>query len=288
MEIRQVGVVGCGQMGGGIAQVSALAGYRVVVSEINAQLLARGMAAIAAFLDKSTARGNLTPPDKDAAMSRLRGTTDMKDFNDCDLVIEATVENLELKKKIFGELDKICPEHAVLASNTSSLSIIDMAMATSRPDRVLGMHFFNPVPVMKLLELVRTIATSDDTFAAGKSFGQSIGKTVIVTQDTPGFIVNRLLVPQLLNAIRMLETGVATREDIDAGLTLGLNHPMGPLALSDLIGLDTVLFIANSLYDEFKEAQHAPPVLLARMVTAGRLGRKTGTGFYEYGKSRNV
>lgn len=286
MEIRQVGVVGCGQMGGGIAQIVALAGYRVVVSEINAQLLARGMAAIAAFLDRSTAKGNLTPPDKDAAMSRLQGTTDMKDFNDCDLVIEATVESLELKRKIFGELDKICPEHAVLASNTSSLSIIDMAMATSRPDRVLGLHFFNPVPVMKLLELVRTIATSDDTFTAGKNFGQSIGKTVIVAQDTPGFIVNRLLVPQLLNAIRMLETGVATREDIDAGLTLGLNHPMGPLALSDLIGLDTVLFIANSLYNEFKEAQHAPPVLLARMVTAGRLGRKTGTGFYEYEKSR--
>ncbi len=286
MEIRQVGVVGCGQMGGGIAQIAALAGYRVVVSEINAQLLARGITAIAAFLDRRTARGNLTPPDKDAAMSRLQGTTDMKDFNDCDLVIEAAVENLELKQKIFGELDKICPEHAILASNTSSLSIIDMAMATSRPDRVLGLHFFNPVPVMKLLELVRTIATSDDTFTAGKNFGQSIGKTVVVAWDTPGFIVNRLLVPQLLNAIRMLETSVATREDIDAGLTLGLNHPMGPLAVSDLIGLDTLLNIANGLYDEFKEAQYAPPVLLARMVTARRLGRKTGTGFYEYEKSR--
>ena len=286
MEIRQVGVVGCGQMGGGIAQIVTLAGYRVVVSEINSQLLAKGMAAIAAFLDRRVAKGNLTPLDKDAALNRLQGTTDMKDFNSCDLVIEAAVENLELKKKIFGELDKICPEQAILASNTSGLSIIDMAMATSRPDRVLGLHFFNPVPVMTLLELIRTIATSDDTFAAGKDFGQSIGKTVIVAKDTPGFIVNRLLVPQLLHAIRMMETGVATREDIDTGLTQGLNHPIGPLALSDLIGLDTLLYIANGLYDEFKEAQYVPPVLLAKMVTAGRLGRKTGIGFYEYEKSR--
>ncbi len=286
MEIRQVGVVGCGQMGGGIAQIVALAGYRVVVSEINPQLLAKGMADIAAFLDRRVAKGNLTPPEKDAALNRLQGTTDIKDFNGCDLVIEAAIENLELKKKIFGELDKICPEQAILASNTSGLSIIDMAMATSRPDRVLGLHFFNPVPVMKLLELIRTIATSDDTFAAGKDFGRSIGKMVIVAKDTPGFIVNRLLVPQLLNAIRMMETGVATREDIDTGLTLGLNHPIGPLTLSDLIGLDTLFYIANGLYDEFKEAQYVPPVLLAKMVTAGRLGRKTGTGFYEYEKSR--
>jgi 3-hydroxybutyryl-CoA dehydrogenase len=286
MEIRQVGVIGCGQMGGGIAQIVALAGYRVVVLEINSQLLAKGMATIAAFLDRRVAKGNLTPPDKNVALNRLQGTTDMKDFNSCDLVIEAAVENLDLKKKIFGELDKICPEQAILASNTSGLSIIDMAMATSRPDRVLGLHFFNPVPVMKLLELIRTIATSDDTFAAGKDFGQSLGKTVIVAKDTPGFIVNRLLVPQLLHAIRMMETGVATREDIDTGLTLGLNHPIGPLALSDLIGLDTLLYIANGLYDEFKEAQYVPPVLLAKMVTAGRLGRKTGTGFYEYEKSR--
>lgn len=286
MEIKKVGVVGCGQMGGGIAQVAAQAGYPVVVSEVNLELLEKGLGAISASLEKSAARGNLTPEDKDATLSRLQGTSDTKDFSDCDLVIEAAVEIIEVKKKIFGDLDKVTPEHAILASNTSGLSIIDMAMATGRPERVLGLHFFNPPPAMKLLEMVRTIATSEETLEAGRSFGESIGKRVIIARDTPGFIVNRLLVPQLLHAIRMLETGVATREDIDAGLTLGLNHPLGPLGLSDLIGLDTLLYIASNLYDEFKETQYAAPVLLGKMVTAGRLGRKTGTGFYDYKKNR--
>ncbi len=286
MEIRKVGVVGCGQMGGGIAQITAQAGYPVVVSEVSRGLLEKGLNAISASLERSTTKGNLTPEDKDATLNRLQGTTDTKDFSDCDLVIEAAVENMEIKKKIFGELDRVAPEQAILASNTSGLSIIDMAMATGRPERVLGLHFFNPPPAMKLLEMVRTIVTSEETLETGRSFGQSIGKRVIIARDTPGFIVNRLLVPQLLNAIRMLEAEVASREDIDAGLTLGLNHPLGPLGLSDLIGLDTLLYIAKNLYDEFKEAQYAAPVLLGKMVTAGRLGRKTGTGFYDYKKKR--
>ncbi len=282
MVIKRVGVVGCGQMGSGIAQICAQAGYQVVVSEINEELLNRGMRIIAFSLKKSVARARITEPDKDAALSRIKGTTDMKDFSDCDLVIEAAVENMDLKKKIFAELDKICPPPALLASNTSALSITDMATATTRPDKVLGLHFFNPVPVMKLLEIVRTTATSDETLAAGKDFGQSLGKTVIVAQDIPGFIVNRLGAPFLLNAIRMVESGRASKEDIDNGVTLGLNHPMGPLALADLVGLDTLLFIANSIYAESREPQYAPPELLKKMVTAGQLGRKTGQGFYDY------
>ena len=282
MEIKKVGVVGCGQMGGGIAQVSAQSGYQVVVSEINDELLNKGLAAINSSLTKSVEKEKITPADKEAALARLKGTTDLKDFGDCDLVIEAAIENLDLKKKIFAELDRVCPKHAVLATNTSCLSIMDMAVATGRPDRVLGLHFFNPAPLMKLMEVVRTIATSDETVKIGRDFGQSLGKTVIIARDAPGFVVNRLLVPQLLNAIRMLEAGIATREDIDTGMTMGLNHPIGPLALSDLVGLDTLLFIANSTYDEFKDPQFAPPILLAKMVTAGWLGRKTGKGFYDY------
>ena len=282
MEVKKVGVVGCGQMGGGIAQVSAQSGYQVVVSEINDELLNKGLAAINSSLTKSVEKEKITPADKEAALARLKGTTDLKDFGDCDLVIEAAIENLDLKKKIFAELDRVCPKHAVLATNTSCLSIMDMAVATGRPDRVLGLHFFNPAPLMKLMEVVRTIATSDETVKIGRDFGQSLGKTVIIARDAPGFVVNRLLVPQLLNAIRMLEAGIATREDIDTGMTMGLNHPIGPLALSDLVGLDTLLFIANSTYDEFKDPQFAPPILLAKMVTAGWLGRKTGKGFYDY------
>ena len=282
MEIKKVGVVGCGQMGSGITQVCAQSGYHVIVSEINDELLNKGLAAINSSLTKGVEKGKITPQDKDNALARIKGTTAIKDLGDCDLVIEAAVENMNLKKKIFTELDKICPGHAVLATNTSCLSIIDIAILTTRPEKVLGLHFFNPVPIMKLLEIARTIATSDETLEIGKSFGKSLGKTVIVAKDTPGFIVNRILVPYLLNAIRMLEANVATREDIDNGITLGLNHAMGPLALSDLVGLDTLLFIANNLYAEYKEPQFAPPVLLSKMVTAGWLGRKTGKGFYEY------
>jgi len=282
MEIRKVGVVGCGLMGAGIAQVCAQSGYQVVTSEINDELLNKGLASINTALTKSVDKGKLSQEDKDATLARIKGTTNTKDFADCDLMIEAVVENMDLKKKIFAELDKVCPKQAILGTNTSCLSIIEIAMATSRPEQVLGIHFFNPAPVMRLMEIVRTIATSDETFETGKNFGESLGKTVVAAQDAPGFIVNRLMIPFLLNAIRMLETGVATREDIDTGVNLGLNHPMGPLALADLIGIDTVYSIAHSIYEEFRDPQYAPPILMKRMLAAGWLGRKTGKGFYEY------
>jgi len=282
MEIKKVGVVGCGTMGSGITQVCAQSGYQVVVSEINDELLNKGLAAINSVLTKSVDKGKISQQDKDTTLDRIKGTTNTKDFYDCDLIIEAAIENMELKKKIFAELDKICPKHAILATNTSCLSIIDMAMATSRPDKVLGLHFMNPAPIMKLLEIVKTIATSDETLEVSQRFGKSLGKTIVIGQDTPGFIVNRLMMPFLLNAIRMLDAGVATREDIDTAINLGLNHPIGPLALADLIGIDVVLFVANAIYEELKDPQYAPPVLLNKMVTAGWLGRKTGKGFYEY------
>jgi 3-hydroxybutyryl-CoA dehydrogenase len=282
MEIKKVGVVGCGIMGGGIAQVSAQAGYEVVISEINDELLNKGLAGINSVLSRSVEKGRISQEDKDAAMARIKGTTDTKDFSECDLVIEAIIENMDLKKKIFADLDKICPKYALLASNTSCLSVIDMAKATNRPEQVLGMHFFNPVPVMRLLELVKTILTSEETIATARKFGESIGKTVAVSPDIPAFVVDQLANPFLLDAIRMVENGVATAEDIDTGIRLGLNHPMGPLALADLVGLDTILFIANALYDELKDPKFAPPTLLKKMVAAGWLGRKTGKGFYEY------
>ncbi len=282
MEIRKVGVVGCGQMGGGITQVCAQSGYPVLVSEINDELLKKGLAGIKSSLDRGVQRGRLTQPDRDAALARIRGTTDIGEFGDCDLIIEAAIENLDLKKKIFGQIDKVCPRHTILATNTSCLSVIEIASATKREDRVLGMHFFNPVPAMKLLEIVRTTATSDETFNTAKSFGQSLGKTIVIAQDSPGFIVNRLMVPQILSAIRMVESGTATREDIDTGMTLGLNIPMGPLALADFIGLDTVLAMASVIYEKLGDTQYDPPQLLKNMVAAGRLGRKTGRGFFEY------
>jgi len=282
MEIKKVGVIGCGTMGNGIVIVCAQSGYQVVVSEINDQLLNKGLASINSFLTKSVEKGKLSQPDRDSALARIKGTTNTQDFSDCDLVIEAAVENMDLKKKIFAEVDKICPKHTILASNTSCLSIIDIAMATSRPDKVLGLHFMNPVPIMKLLEIVRTIATSDETLDTGRTFGASLGKTVVLAKDTPGFIVNFLLMPFLLNTIRMLDAGVASREDIDAAINLGLGHPMGPLTLADLIGLDTILFVVSAIYEELKDPQYAPPPLLRKMVTAGWLGRKTGKGFYEY------
>ena len=282
MGIKKVGVVGCGTMGSGITQVCAQSGYQVIVSEINDELLNKGLASINSVLTKSVEKGKISQQDKDTTLDHIKGTTSTKGFYDCDLVIEAAIENMELKKKIFAELDKICPKHAILATNTSCLSIIDMAMATSRPEKVLGLHFFNPAPIMKLLEIVKTIATSDETLEVGKDFGNSLGKTTVIAQDTPGFIVNRLMVPFLLNAIRMLDAGVATREDIDTATNLGLNHPMGPLTLADFIGLDIILSIANAIYDELKDPQYIPPPLLKKMIAAGWLGRKTGKGFYEY------
>ncbi|MDP2920273.1 MAG: 3-hydroxybutyryl-CoA dehydrogenase [Dehalococcoidia bacterium] len=280
--MKKVGVVGCGTMGGGIAQVCAQAGYSVTVSEANEELLQKGLGAIKSILARNVERGRMTQPDADAVIGRIKGTMKMSDFADCDIVIEAILENMEIKKKVFGELDKICPPHAILATNTSSLSITDMAMATKRPAQVIGLHFFNPAPLMKLAEVVRTILTSDETIQAGKKFGESLGKTAVVAKDSPGFIVNRLAVPFLLDAVRMLESGYASREDIDAGINMGLNHPMGPLALADLIGLDIIVSIADAMYYELKDSQFACPPLIKKMVTAGWLGRKTKKGFYNY------
>jgi 3-hydroxybutyryl-CoA dehydrogenase len=285
MEIKKVGVVGCGLMGSGIAQVCAQSGYQVVVSEINDDLLNKGLASISARLAKNMENGKLSAEEKDSALSLIKGTTNTQDFSDRDLVIEAIIEKMELKRKVFAELDKICPQHTVLATNTSVLSIINIAEATKRPDKVLGLHFFNPVPIMELVEAIKTIATSEDTLGTATKFVKSLGKTVIVAKDTPGFVVNRQLAPFINNAIRMLEDGVASREDIDAGVKLGLNHPIGPLELADFIGLDTIYFGAIDMYDKFKEPQYAPPVLLQKMVAAGWLGRKTGKGFYDYEKT---
>jgi 3-hydroxybutyryl-CoA dehydrogenase len=284
MEIKKVGVVGCGLMGSGITQVCAQSGYQVVVSEVNDALLNKGLTSINSFLAKSVEKEKMTQQDKDTTLARIKGTTSINDFSDCDLVIEAVIENMEVKKKVFAELDKICPRHAMLATNTSALSVIDIATATSKMDKVLGLHFFNPVPIMRLLEIVQTIATSDETLETCKEFGKSLGKTIVIAKDTPGFIVNRLAIPFALNAIRMLEAGIATRDDIDAAVKLGLNHPMGPLTLADFLGIDTLYYAACDMYEKLKESQYAPPVLLQRMVAAGWLGRKTGKGFYEYGK----
>lgn len=282
MKVRKVGVVGCGLMGSGITQVCAQSGYRVVVSETNDELLNKGLASIRSTLTEDVARGKLSPQGKDSILVRIKGTTNTRDFSDCDLIIEAASENMDFKKKIFVELDRICREDTILATNTSSLSVIDMAMVTTKPDKVLGLHFFNPVRVMSLVEVVRTIVTSDETVEIGKTFSESLGKSVVIVKDTPGFIVNSLLIPFLLNAICMLEADIASKEDIDTAINLGLNHPMGPLMLSDLMGLDTLLLVADAQYEQSKDPKYWAPPLLRKMVTAGWLGRKTGKGFYEY------
>ena len=284
MEIKKVGIVGCGTMGAGITQVCAQSGYQVVVSEINDKLLSKGLGSINSSLTRSVERGRLTQEDKDATFSRIKGTTNIKDFHDCDLVLEVTIENLEVKKKVFAELDSTCPKNTILASNTSVLPVAEMAIVTSRPDKVVGLHFFNPAVVMQLVEIVRPITVSDETLEISKEFAKSVGKTPVVVPDTPGFIVNRLAVPFMLNAIHLLESGVASKEDIDAAVTLGLNHPMGPLTLADLIGNDVVLSMADSIYQDLQDHQYIAPTLLRRMVSAGWLGRKTGKGFYDYKK----
>jgi len=284
MEIKKVGVIGCGAMGGGIAQVCAQTGYTVVVSEINDQLLNKGLAAINANLTKNVDKGRISPEDKEATLARLNGTTDMKDFSDCDLIIEAALERMDVKKQIFAQLDQICPPHTLLATNTSSLSIIDVATATKRPTQVLGLHFFNPPQVMKLCEVARTVVTSDEVIATGKKFAESLGKTAVIAKDTPGLLANRLVSSFWVNAINMYDAGVATREDIDNAAKLGLNHPMGPLELADFVGLDIVLALIQTMYDEFQEQRYIPPLLLKKMVTAGMLGRKSGRGFYDYSK----
>lgn len=282
MAFKKIGVVGCGLMGRGIAEVSAKAGYDVVASEINKELLDKGMAAVGQSLAKAVEKGKMTAADKDKVISKIKGTTDMNDFRDCDLVVEAAIENLELKKKIFIDLDRICSPTAVLSTNTSCLSVMDVAAVTKRQDKVLGCHFFNPVPVMQLLELVKTITTSKATLDAAVEWGKSLGKTIIVSPDRPGFIVNRSFLPYIVEAFEMYEEGVATKEDIDTGVKLGLNHPLGPLALADMVGLDTLLFILDAIYAETKNPKFVAPVLLRKMVTAGQLGRKSGKGFYDY------
>lgn len=283
MEIRKVGVVGCGLMGSGIVEVSARAGYDVVVSEINQEILEKGLERVRQSMRRGVDRGKMTPEEMDAAMSRITGSVEMANFRDCDLVIEAAVENMDVKKEIFRQLDEITPASIILASNTSSLSITVMASVTQRPDKVVGMHFFNPVPVMPLLEVVRGFRTSEDTLQIAREFGESVGKTIVVAEkDNPGFIVNLLFVPYGLDAIRALENGVATKEDIDTAMKLGMNHPMGPFTLMDFVGLDTMLYVADAMYEEYRDPRYAAPPLLRRMVTAGYLGRKSGKGFYDY------
>ncbi len=280
--VSRVGIVGCGLMGSGIAEVCAKAGYTVIVREVSRELLEGGLARINGSLDKAVAKGKLSAANRDAARARIIGATDFSAFADCDLVVEAVAENLELKRRVFAELDAVTPSHAILASNTSSLAITDMAAATKRPAQVLGLHFMQPVPVMPLLEMVRTFLTSEETFQTAKAFGESLGKTIVVSKDAPGFIVNLLLIPYLLHAIDALGQGVATKEDFDTAIKLGLNHPMGPFTLLDYIGLDTTLFIADAVFNETKDVRFAAPPLLRRMVSAGYLGRKSGRGFYDY------
>ncbi len=283
-EIQRVGVVGAGLMGAGIAEVSALAGLDVVVSEVNDAAAEAGKSRIGKSLNRAVQAGKITEEDRDAAEGRLRFTTSIEDLEDRQLVIEAIAENEELKSKIFADLDKIVGDpEAILASNTSSIPIAKLAVTTKRPDKVIGIHFFNPVPVQKLVELVPSLVTSDSTVERAGAFAAGqLGKETIRAQDRSGFVVNALLVPYLLSAIRMVEGGYASAEDVDKGMRLGCAHPMGPLALSDLIGLDTVKAVADSMYEEFKEPLYAAPPLLLRMLDAGLLGKKSGRGFYDY------
>jgi len=282
MAIEKVGVVGCGLMGSGIAQVAAQAGCHVTVREVSAQFLDKGLQSIEKNLARLVEKGTLSAAERDQVRGRLRGTTNVEDLKDSDLIIEAIIEQLPAKRELWSALDTMCPKSTIFASNTSSLSITEMATFTQRPDRFVGMHFFNPVPVMKLVEVIRTIATDPKVFDEMVAFGGRLGKTVVRTSDRTGFIVNRLLVPYLLDAVRALEEGVGSVEDIDNSMKLGCGHPMGPLTLLDFVGLDTTHYIAHIMFDEFKEKRFASPPLLKRMVLAGWNGRKAGRGFYDY------
>jgi len=282
MAIEKVGVVGCGLMGSGIAQVAANVGCQVTVREVSPQLVEKGLQSIDKNLQRLVDKGTLPQAERDKVRGRLRGTTNLEDLKDCDIVIEAIIEQLPAKRELWGALDKICPKATIFASNTSSLSITEMATFTQRPDRFLGLHFFNPVPVMKLVEVIRTIATDPKVNEEVVAFAVRLGKTPVRTTDRTGFIVNRLLVPYLLDAVRALEEGVGSVEDIDNSMKLGCGHPMGPLALLDFVGNDTTYYIANIMFDEFKEKRFASPPLLKRMVLSGWNGRKAGRGFYDY------
>ena len=282
MAIETVGVIGCGLMGAGITQVCAEAGYRTIVREASGELVSGGIGRIDGVLSRNVSKGKMSKDEKAAVLGRITGTTNFDDLADCDLVIEAVTENLETKQEVFRILDGIARPEAILASNTSSISITELASATDRPEQVLGLHFFNPVPVMRLIEMVIGLQASEKTVATARQFGESLGKQVIEVRDTPGFIVNYLLIPYLLDAVRLVESGVATKEDIDAGMVLGCSHPLGPLKLLDFIGLDTTLYIAEVLYDAFRTDRYAAPPLLRQMVAAGMNGRKSGRGFYGY------
>ena len=282
MQIKTVGVLGCGLMGSGVAQVAAQAGYKTIVREVNQGLLDRGMARIRKFLDGGVEKGKVTAEARDKTRANLTGTTSIDDLKACDLVVEAIIENLDEKARAYEAVERVVGDHALIVSNTSSLCITELASKTKRPDRFGGLHFFNPVPIMKLVEVVRALTTSEETYQTLFAFAQSLGKEPITAPDRSGFIVNRLLVPYLLDAIRSHENGLGTIEDIDKGMTLGCGHPMGPFTLLDFVGLDTTYYIANIMFEEYREPAYAPPPLLKRMVLAGRLGRKSGQGFYTY------
>src|SRR5918994_3417682 len=282
MDIKTVGVLGCGLMGSGIAQVCAAAGYKTIVLEIEQAFLDKGMGRTKKFLNDGVEKGKVTPEARDLTLANLSGTTKYEDLKDCDLVIEVIIENLDDKAKAFAALEAVVGEGTIFCSNTSSLCITELAARTNRPDRFAGLHFFNPVPLMKLVEVIRGLTTSDDTYRTVFAFAQSLGKEPITAPDKPGFIVNRLLVPYLLDAIRSYENGLGTVEDIDKGMKLGCGYPMGPFTLLDFVGLDTTYYIANIMFEEYREPVYAPPPLLKRMVLAGRLGKKSGHGFYKY------
>jgi 3-hydroxybutyryl-CoA dehydrogenase len=282
MEIRTVGVLGCGLMGSGIAQVCAQSGYKTIVREVEQSVLDKGLGRLKKFLADGVEKGKVTAEARDKTLANLSGTTSFDDLKACDLVIEAIVENIDEKARSYDALDRVLKPEAIIVSNTSSLCVTELAAKTKRPDRFGGLHFFNPVPIMKLVEVIRALTTSDETYRTVFGFAQSLGKDPITAPDKPGFIVNRLLVPYLLDAIRAYENGLGALEDIDKGMKLGCNYPMGPFTLLDYVGLDTTYYIANIMFDEYREPAYAPPPLLKRMVLAGRLGRKSGQGFYKY------
>ena len=284
MDIKTVGIVGCGLMGSGIAEITARAGYNVVVTEVNDEFLKKGISRIEASTQKAVERGKATAEERAATLGKITGTTRLGDLKDCQLVIEAVVEKMDEKKRVFSELEQICSPDAILASNTSSLPITEIATSIKTPQRVLGLHFFSPVPVMKLLEVVRTLLVRDDVVDAGVAFGASVGKETVVCKDTPGFIVNQLYLPYTLVAIRQWERGLASMEDIDKAMQLGLNYPMGPFTLMDFVGLDIHYNACMAIYEETKDPAYLPPLVLKKMIQAGHLGRKTGKGWYDYSK----
>lgn len=283
MDVRTIGVVGCGLMGSGIAEVAAKSGFQVLVREQNESFLKKGLGRIEQSLARAVSKGKLSAEEKTTVQAKIAGGIGLDEaLATCDLVIEAITEDIELKREIFRALDTICPASTILASNTSSISVIELAAVTRRPTQVLGMHFFNPVPVMPLLELVRTVQTDEATLDIGRAVGERMGKKMIVAKDAPGFVVNRLLIPYMLDGIRVYEQGLASREDIDNGMVMGANHPMGPLTLADFVGLDTTLFVADVLFEELGETRFKAPTLLRRLVSAGHMGRKSGRGIYTY------